>query len=70
MRGGRGRDVSAPWGRDPPWGCPAVLLKSQLKRLCLPFSNYIFLLLKDKANQTILLPQAPNQILDTNLLAS
>lgn len=44
-----------PWGWDSPWGCPAVLLKSQLKCLCLPFS-ITFSLAADKANQTILPP--------------
>ena len=45
LRGGRGQGVSTvtppPGAGTLPGGCPAVLLKSQLKHLCLPFSNYI-----------------------------
>lgn len=60
----------ASWGWDPPWGLPSCFAEKSIKTSVLTLLQLHSLLLKDKANQTILLPQAPNQILDTNLLAS
>lgn len=60
----------APWGWAPPWGLPSCFAEKSIKTSVLTLLQLHSLLLKDKANQTILPPQAPNQILYTNLLAS